>query len=166
MCRLCLFLQYQLAVAPHFRCRIFLFEVCTKNRWVLYMHYGSFMGWNSSFLSASRNTLMLHAFKFHELHFPHTVCSCVLCDSYNKEPAIGRCGGDAVVFSLTWKLRVPARSRSSEKRSLFSSCSHVSVCPRDSTRLAVDGFPPNLILETYVRAYLEYSNLVKIWKKK
>jgi hypothetical protein len=63
---------------------------------------------------------------------------------------------------VTWKLRFPARSHSSEKRPLSSSCSPVSVCPRESARLSPDGFPSNLISETCVRACVEYQNFVKI----
>jgi hypothetical protein len=130
------------------------------------MHYGSFMGLNCSFLSASRTT-MLHTFKFTNSSFPtlyiHVFCVTRTIKQPAISPPVGRCDRDAVVSSVTWKLRVPARWHSSEKRPL-SSCSPVSICPRDSTQLSMDGFPSNLILETYKRACLEYPNLVKILK--
>jgi len=87
MLRLCLF-SIPLSSFTPLPSLIFMCEVCTWNRQVLYMHYSSFMGLNFYFLWPSRNALMLHAFKIHELYFHHTVYSCILCDSYNKQAAI------------------------------------------------------------------------------
>ena len=106
------------------------------------------------FMNSIFSTLYIHVF-------------CVTGTIYSQRflPPTGICDRGAVVFSVAWRLLVPARLHSSEKLSLSLSCSPVSICPRDSTRLSVHGFPSNLILETYVRAYLEYPNLVKIRKK-
>jgi hypothetical protein len=56
-----------------------------------------------------------------------------------------------------------ARSHTSEKRLLASSCH--SVCPHVSVRLPLDGFPWNFILWVFMKIYPENTNLVKIAQK-